>query len=864
MSILGLTLSLSVILNSGVIKDDFLVSIDLPSKCNKNGVFAASTAAGWFAAWVDNRNASADIYGQALSSTLTPLGENTMLNFDSTGVEESMVGVVSDSLGNVIVMWQSNQGSSWDYHLRKMSPSGVPLVKDTLLFSLPQYCYASVAMNAKGEYALVWQDAGYIGIAFFNPDGSRKAEAKEVAKNEPRPGVFPRVAIASNGATIVTWQHLTTIPPDTVARIYARCYNTRCEPRGEVFEVLSATNSIEVKPSVLSLAVGSDHAGRFIISWIMIDASLFQDDVRLYSRSYAWDGSAYGPVKEIAKGVGSSHKMAVAWDGSYSIAWSQDGAYLQSFYADGSARGPLLDIGGGRGEIQDLALRSDQWFAVYSFENDIYCRCGMVQGSMIGSEALLNDDEGSSNQTSPQVFTRDAGDFDVFWDPGGFIAETEFVFTSNNQGRRFTGGGSPVGAEFSIQRGPGSMNPETGEFVKTWFTQFTDSFYYMQRYSSIGQSMGGSVKINPRKLVNSMMANYVNISMNRKGNIVALWSDTDSLGIKRKLFARRFNKDNKPIDAEAIEVAPALTPTSVYSYLDVAMREDNGFIAAFLVLQQQNPTSIYCCYAQIFDKDGNALGEPIKVSENVEVISEARPPSLAVDTSGNFCVTWGTCESGGDRTLYAQCYDASGQKLGGNLNTGIMMGSLVGVGIAARPSGGYVIFGTDYVDGHGNSNVSAYYVNKDGTAVGRKVQINQPDFFPANYQRTGSNSVAATDDRIIYTWLDNRRHKGWDVYAKVTDWDASGISTPLTPENYEPYELEVTNSIGREITLHYSNYAGGFCASVYDASGRKIDKIQSSATSGVVVWGGEHRAPGVYFIVPQQSDPSVTKVVLVK
>jgi hypothetical protein len=84
------------------------------------------------------------------------------------------------------------------------------------------------------------------------------------------------------------------------------------------------------------------------------------------------------------------------------------------------------------------------------------------------------------------------------------------------------------------------MNTATGEFVKTWFKQFVDSFYYMQRYSSTGQSVGGSVIINPHKLVNKMMANYVNVSMNRKGNIVALWSDADSLDAELKLFYPAF------------------------------------------------------------------------------------------------------------------------------------------------------------------------------------------------------------------------------------------------------------------------------------------------------------------------------------
>lgn len=850
-------LALTILVCGGVIKDDFVVNSDPDAKCDKSLAFGAPTATGWYVSWVDDRNASPDIYGQALSSTLALSGENEMLCFDSTNLEEATVGVVSDSLGNVIVMWQCNNAGMWDYHLRKVSPAGIPLVKDTLLFTLPKYCYASVAMNAKGEYALAWQDADYVGIAFFNPDGSRKAEWQQVALNEPSPNVKPRVAIASNGATIVTWQDQTTLPPDTIAKIYARCYNTRCEPRGEVFEVASYTNDFFVKPSITSVAVGADHAGRFVISWVINDGSLPADRIRLYARFYSWDGSAHDPAREIAKGVGTSHKLAVCWDGSFCVAWSDNGVQLQGFYADGSKRGPELTLGPSTGAIQDLTVRSDEWFAVYSTETDMYGIRGMVQGSVIGTEMLINDDEGSTHQATPQVLASDAGDFVVFWSDEGLIdLNNELIkaYPDSDYIKCFGPDGSPRGSVSFVNAGPASMNLKTGEFVKSWTIQMSDFDYYLRRYSSTGQPQGDSIQINPHKL-SSPFYKYVNVSANRKGSVVTLYSDGNS---PRKLFARRFDKNNIPIDAEAIAVTPSLT-ASTYHYLDVAMREDNGFIATFLVRQQGLPSF----YVQPFDKNGIALSDPVAVNENAEILSDLRPPSIAVDTNGNYCVAW--CASGTslDRTIYAQCFDASGQKLGTNLNTGILTGSYYNIGIAARPSGGYVVFGTDYSDADGNPEVSAYCINKDGTAMGRKIQINDPDLFCANYQIAGSNSVAATDERIVYTWLDNRRNKGWDVFAKITDWDVPGIEEPSSPLHPATPLIDVESGIGSTITLRFSNFPGGFRASVFDASGRKVDEVRTVSTSGTILWG-EGRNAGVYFAVPDWDVVKPLKIVLVK
>lgn len=61
-----------------------------------------------------------------------------------------------------------------------------------------------------------------------------------------------------------------------------------------------------------------------------------------------------------------------------------------------------------------------------------------------------------------------------------------------------------------------------------------------------------------------------------------------------------------------------------------------------------------------------------------------------------------------------------------------------------------------------------------------------------------------------------------------------------------PPSCEVVSSFGREVILKYSNYPKGFYASVYDASGRKVDELHSTERSGMIVWGERYGRYGCY------------------
>jgi hypothetical protein len=57
----------------------------------------------------------------------------------------------------------------------------------------------------------------------------------------------------------------------------------------------------------------------------------------------------------------------------------------------------------------------------------------------------------------------------------------------------------------------------------------------------------------------------------------------------------------------------------------------------------------------------------------------------------------------------------------------------------------------------------------------------------------------------------------------------------------------VETSIGPQIVLCYADRPDGFHASIFDASGRKVDKLQATGESGMITWG-EGYGSGVYFI----------------
>lgn len=102
-----------------------------------------------------------------------------------------------------------------------------------------------------------------------------------------------------------------------------------------------------------------------------------------------------------------------------------------------------------------------------------------------------------------------------------------------------------------------------------------------------------------------------------------------------------------------------------------------------------------------------------------------------------------------------------------------------------------------------------------------------------------------------------------DLYLLKTDslgLLAVSEEPTLTQENWR-----IISSVGSNIVLCYTECPQGFRADVFDITGRKVDEIRNSGSSGILSWG-ETFLPGVYFIRVNNNKHQVStaKVVLVR
>jgi len=104
-----------------------------------------------------------------------------------------------------------------------------------------------------------------------------------------------------------------------------------------------------------------------------------------------------------------------------------------------------------------------------------------------------------------------------------------------------------------------------------------------------------------------------------------------------------------------------------------------------------------------------------------------------------------------------------------------------------------------------------------------------------------------------------------DGYLWLLKTDSLGyVGVAEQPALTQSSDWEVLNPVGSRIVLRYGERPEGFCAHVFDATGRKVDQLESAAPSGTLLWG-DGQSPGVYFIrVPGTSSSLTRKVVLVR
>jgi hypothetical protein len=232
----------------------------------------------------------------------------------------------------------------------------------------------------------------------------------------------------------------------------------------------------------------------------------------------------------------------------------------------------------------------------------------------------------------------------------------------------------------------------------------------------------------------------------------------------------------------------------------------------------------YGIYAQRFDSAGLALGPNFKVNDAHGPAWQWGNPSVAIDGSGNFVITWEDNRSG-NWDIYAQRYDSSEAALGANfkLNDDTTASDQKVPVVATCNAGDFIIVWEDGRDG--NPDVYAQRYNNAGAPVGSNFKVSDDTFVTWQY----SPAIGATGyGDFIIVWEDFR-NGNYDIYYQRYDslGFPSGSNHKVNDDSgatWQTYPAISINGHGDCVVTWQDQRNGNsdIYAQRYDSSGNKL------------------------------------------
>jgi hypothetical protein len=345
-------------------------------------------------------------------------------NLGTVGIDEGSPSIAVDRMGNFMVVWRDDrQDPGGDIFAQRFSPDGM-----------------------------------FIGNNFkLNDDGGSASQKS------------PSVACDADGHIVVVWQDFRHVTSD----IYAQRYSSDGLRVGSNFRVNDeAGDALQWLPTV-----GVDGQGHFVIVWRDDRSGNFD----VYAQQYANDGSPVGANFEVYGSINESNSarqpcIGVAETGAFGIVWTGHGLshgdiYGRFYSQDGKPLGNrfLVNernniVGEGNPDrwpfCNGPSIGADEtgnFIIVWQdrrnlgYESDIYAQHYSADGSPVGMNFRVNDDEEDAAQIHPSVNADEAtGSYVVVWADRRLGNDEIGIYA-----QRYTPDGTPIGGNFRVSR-PGT------------------------------------------------------------------------------------------------------------------------------------------------------------------------------------------------------------------------------------------------------------------------------------------------------------------------------------------------------------------------------------------------------------------------
>jgi len=210
---------------------------------------------------------------------------------------------------------------------------------------------------------------------------------------------------------------------------------------------------------------------------------------------------------------------------------------------------------------------------------------------------------------------------------------------------------------------------------------------------------------------------------------------------------------------------------------DVSADSVRNFVVVWQ--EKRNPSAElgdYDIYAQRFTRDGQPIGGNFRVNDDTTHRHQVHP-GVFVSPDGHFVIVWADYRDDGGN-IYAQMYDRDGNRVGENFR----VSDYIGEGsrsptISGTPDGRFVVTWWSWEEyaGYDFGNIYAQRFDRDGEPVGGNFRVNESvaALFHVNWYPL---ITVAQDGFFVITWGDQRNATEWwqrDTYAQR--YDSSGV-----------------------------------------------------------------------------------------
>ena len=367
-------------------------------------------------------------------------------------------------------------------------------------------------------------------------------------------------------------------------------------------------------------------------------------------------------------------------------------------------------------------------------------------------------------QWMPAVAMDPTGNFVVVWESYGQRENGQDGDYGGIYAQRFDSGGTALGSEFRInvttarnQKRPDIGMDPSGNFVVTWAsTVADDEEIYARRYNSSGVPLTGEFLVNTYTTKRQLDPS---VGMNDSGAFVITWQSNYGLGgdhepVENYISGRKYNSSGVPLGQEFV-----ISQEIQGNNPDVAMDDSGEFTVAYL----RTASGGYYLRMRRYNADGSPKGSAVQLTDDLGAMYH---PSIAMDGSGDFVITWGSHPSDYRQSdSYAQRFDSSGSPVGDEFMVNTTVDNSQGSAtVTMNDSGQSLITWRSGDYDTGDFDIFGRGYDSDGTPIGGEFIINNYTDGAQSYAEIAMNN----DGRYVVVWAsDGQDGDGWGVFAEI-------------------------------------------------------------------------------------------------